>query len=278
MEINDHLSYAPISVVIPCYNAEPYLGRAVNSVLSQSLLPLELILIDDASTDGGITKTLIENLINRIPKIRPGIKAIPVFLGKNHGPGNARNAGWEKATQPWIAFLDADDVWDHQKLEIQYQCLQLNPSIDLLAHKSQFLNNNKFLEKKRVEVNCIQVQKINLRQMLLSNLFPTRSVMLRNKIKLRFPSRRESEDYSLWLEIIASGSDVRLMNCVLAYTFKSEYSKGGYSGNLWEQEKRELQTIINFFKKNKLNSLILLICINWSLIKYFRRLLIKLIK
>jgi teichuronic acid biosynthesis glycosyltransferase TuaG len=275
--MNDHLGFAPISVIIPCYKAGSFLDRAVDSVLSQSLSPLEIILIDDASPDDGVTKSLIEELVRQIPLVKPGINAISVYLNKNSGPGEARNAGWEKATQPWIAFLDADDVWDPQKLALQYQCLQLNPSIDLLAHKSQFVNMGPFLDSRKIELDSILLRKIDLKSMLVSNLFPARSVMLRRGISLRFPSKKESEDYSLWLDVITSGYDVRLMDCVLAYTFRQEFSKGGYSGHLWDQEKRELHTIINLYKNNNINGSLLFLCITWSLSKYIRRILIKVI-
>jgi teichuronic acid biosynthesis glycosyltransferase TuaG len=273
MEMNDHFRFVPVSVVIPCYKAGSFLSRAVDSVLSQSLLPREVILIDDASPDGGVTKGLIQKLVSQIPLVRPGINAISIYLHKNGGPGDARNAGWEKATQSWIAFLDADDIWDHQKLALQYQSLRMNPSIDLLAHKSQFVNNSSSIEKRKTQVDSIALRKIDLQSMLVSNLFPARSVMLKKEISLRFPSRKESEDYSLWLKIIAHGYDVRLMDCVLAYTFRSEFSKGGYSGDLWAQEKRELHTFLSFYKDGHISISLFLLVVLWSLLKFMRRVL-----
>lgn len=275
--MNNQLNYAPVSVVMPCYKAELFLRRAVNSVLSQSLLPLEVILIDDASPDNGKTKELIAKILSEILLDAPGIRAIPIYLDQNSGPGGARNAGWAKVTQPWIAFLDADDIWAPNKLALQYQCLQSNPSIDLLAHKSLCIKENLPSGEEELLVNNIQLNKVSLKQMLVSNLFPTRSVMLRSSIPIRFPGRGESEDYSLWLRMIAKGYDVRLMDCVLAYTFRSEFSKGGYSGQLWDQEKRELHTLLALYRDNYIKVFSLLIVIVWSFSKFLRRILIKLL-
>ncbi len=275
--MSNALTSVPVSVIIPCYLAYPFLERAVNSLLAQSIKPAELILIDDASPDGGKTKNLIATLAEQINKTFVEISVVSIYLQENGGPGGARNAGWERATQPWIAFLDADDIWDPHKLELQYQLLQLNPSIDLLAHKSQFIKINTSFSKKIFMADSIRIYKVDLKKMLISNLFPARSVMLRSEIPIRFPSRTESEDYSLWLHIVARGYDVRFMDYVLAYTFRPEFSKGGYSGQLWSQEKRELHTLLTIYKDGYINTLLFLIIVVWSLSKFMRRMLIKLV-
>ena len=272
--MKNELQFALISVVIPCYLAHLFLERAVSSVLAQTLMPAELILVDDASPDEGKTKGMIEGLVKKISKYNKGISVVTIFLEKNTGPGGARNAGWGKATQPWIAFLDADDIWTPNKLALQYQCLRLNPSVDLLAHKSQFIKVNSQINENLIEAASISIRKIDLKRMLVSNLFPARSVILRSEIPIRFPSRRESEDYSLWLRIISEGYDVRLMDCVLAYTFRPEFSKGGYSGQLWNQEKRELHTLSALYGYGYINISILFVATAWSFSKFMRRILI----
>lgn len=89
-----------VSVIIPAYNAEPLLGRAIESALGQKLSPHEVIVIDDGSTDG--TAAAAKSFGDRI-----------VYLEQaNQGQGAARNAGLQVATGRFIAFLDADDYWD----------------------------------------------------------------------------------------------------------------------------------------------------------------------
>src|SRR5688572_19076100 len=94
-----HMSnFAPVSVVVPCYRCGGSIGRAVASVLAQSARPAELIVVDDASDDASP---------QAIAALGAGVRA--VRLARNQGPAAARNAGWAAATQPYLAFLDADD-------------------------------------------------------------------------------------------------------------------------------------------------------------------------
>ena len=111
------LGKVPVSVIIPCYRCADTIKRALGSVIAQTLPPEEIILIDDFSNDDGVTLTTLNYL--RQMHQKTSIKI--VLLDKNSGPGSARNAGWKEASQPYLAFLDADDSWHPKKLEIQYQ-------------------------------------------------------------------------------------------------------------------------------------------------------------
>jgi len=98
---------APISVIIPTYNHCRFLVSAIDSALSQTLKPSEVIVVDDGSTDE------TSNLLNAYEgKIR-------VVRQKNQGVAAARNRGAEIATGEYLAFLDADDLWLPRKLEMQ---------------------------------------------------------------------------------------------------------------------------------------------------------------
>ena len=92
-----------LSVIIPNYNKEKYIERCVESILSQTLLPDEIIIVDDCSTDG--SRDIILRLKEKNERI------IPVFLDKNGGVSNARNTGIEKATSEYISFIDSDDYY-----------------------------------------------------------------------------------------------------------------------------------------------------------------------
>lgn len=96
-----------ISVVIPLYNKERYIERAVYSVLSQTFQQFEIVIVNDGSTDGSVS--VIERMNN--PLIR-------LIHQKNGGVSAARNRGIEEARFEYIAFLDADDEWKENHLEV----------------------------------------------------------------------------------------------------------------------------------------------------------------
>lgn len=107
---------APISVIIPYYNRQSFIDECLDSVFRQTLAPAEIIVVDDASE---IQQR--RYLDKFLPRIR--IIDLPV----NRGVAGARNAGIDAASQEWIAFNDSDDIWELNKLELQWQHLQANP-------------------------------------------------------------------------------------------------------------------------------------------------------
>jgi glycosyltransferase involved in cell wall biosynthesis len=92
-------------------------------VLAQTVLPAEIILVDDFSDDAGVTLAVLHDL-QRLDALLP-IRLI--FMSQNGGPGTARNAAWDISVQKYIAFLDADDIWDPKKIEIQWGWMSMHP-------------------------------------------------------------------------------------------------------------------------------------------------------
>jgi len=117
MSPSDDQSRYAVSVVIPAYNIEAYLARALDSVLAQTLGPEEIIVVDDGSTDQ--TAAVAQQYGNRVR----------YFYQSNAGLSAARNTGIRNATCPWIAFLDGDDEWLPDKLRLQVQLLERNPHL-----------------------------------------------------------------------------------------------------------------------------------------------------
>ena len=103
-----------VSVIMPVYNAESHVAEAINSVLRQSHQNLELIAVDDASTDDSFK--IIDNIRDQRLKC--------VRLKKNSGAGKARNEGIRMAKGRFIAFLDADDIWLEEKLSAQIELMR----------------------------------------------------------------------------------------------------------------------------------------------------------
>ncbi|MEN8127780.1 MAG: glycosyltransferase family A protein [Planctomycetota bacterium] len=106
-----------ISAVIPAYNAEKYIARAIDSVLAQTCPVNEIIVVDDGSTDN--TAAIIKGYGDKVRYI----------YQPNAGVSAARNAGIEAATGNWIAFLDADDEWLPKKIELQVESLKKCPDL-----------------------------------------------------------------------------------------------------------------------------------------------------
>lgn len=134
------------SVVIPVYNKLPHLERSINSVLCQTFKDFELLLIDDASTDGSLRK--IESFSD--PRIR-------IFKRNLPGPGGyaARNLGIKKANNEWIAFLDADDEWYPYHLEKMHELALNYPDAIFLSSGwetsiNRVVRKNKFIESSRL--------------------------------------------------------------------------------------------------------------------------------
>lgn len=220
----------PVSVVIPCFRCSATIERAIESVACQSVLPTELILVEDASND----ETLSE-LCRLQNRFKTGwIKIIRQSI--NSGAGNARNAGWDAAKSEYVAFLDADDAWHPNKLEIQLGVMSAYPDALITGHRSAIGPTLPDM----VSVDGVSVEKITFRQLLLANRFVTPSVMLKRVIPFRFRAgQRHMEDHLLWMQIAASGALVLRLDAKLALTYKPAYGKSGLSSNLWLMEKAE---------------------------------------
>ena len=113
-----------VSVVIPVFNGEAFLREAVESVLAQKYSPLEIIIVDDGSTDG--TETVARSLPEPVRYLRQ----------TNAGPAAARNRGIEHAQGSLIAFADADDLWPAAKLELQLPYFN-DPAIEIVMGRIQ---------------------------------------------------------------------------------------------------------------------------------------------
>jgi len=257
--------YAPISVIIPCYRCAQKIERAVASVVAQTWQPREVILVDDASDDD--TPKVLRALQGRYSD--DWIKVI--LREQNSGPAVARNAGWEAATQPCLAFLDADDTWHPHKIEIQLQHMQAYPEIVITGHRWRWIRENK---TPLAIPERFKIYPVTYRQLLVSNAFLTPTVMLRRSLAFRFDTnKRFSEDYLLWLIILARGYKGAFLDIELAYICKAPYGVGGLSGHLWAMEKGELDTYWKLHKAKLLPWSAFIGLSGLSLVKYLRRLI-----
>ena len=115
--MTDKRPFISISVVIPAYNAEAYIERAIESVLAQTYAPDEILVVDNGSTD------------RTAEKIRQYEPKVQYLFEAKAGPGTARNRGIRAAGGDWIAFLDSDDQWFSEKLQKQVEHLCRHPEL-----------------------------------------------------------------------------------------------------------------------------------------------------
>jgi glycosyltransferase involved in cell wall biosynthesis len=180
-----------ITVVVPVHNRQKTIGRAIDSVLSQSCPPEEVIVVDDCSTDG--TRDVLGSY---------GERVTPVFLHENSGPSRARNEGVKRAGTEWIAFLDSDDRWEKDKLKDQTAYLGKCPFYQILQSEEIWIRNG-------VRVNpCRHHAKPEgwiWEQSLERCLVSPSGVLVRKALLERYGLFDEDlpvcEDYDLWLKI-----------------------------------------------------------------------------
>jgi len=179
-----------ISVIIPTYNREATLERAIKSVLAQTHRNFELIVIDDGSTDN--TSLIIDK---HSRKIR--------YFSKLHaGVSSSRNLGLEKSEGTWVAFLDSDDYWLPKKLERQLEYLTNLPGTMIVQTEEQWIRNG-------VPVNPMKKHKKHsgwiFRYCLPLCIVSPSAVLIHQKVFNDVGVFDESfpvcEDYDLWLRI-----------------------------------------------------------------------------
>jgi glycosyltransferase involved in cell wall biosynthesis len=194
-----------VSVVMPAYNAERYVCEAIDSVLAQTHLDRELIVVDDGSSDG--TAGLLERYGD----------AIRVIRQHNQGSGAACNAGVYAARGPWIALLDADDLWLPQKLELQ---LQASRGRAISYTDMTYFGESIGAEIRRSSFSPGRAGFV-LEELLVENFIPKSSVLVLRDAFLEsggFPSKYYTvEDWPLWLSICAKHAVGYLNEPVLRY-------------------------------------------------------------
>jgi GT2 family glycosyltransferase len=119
-----------ISVIIPVYNGAPFLAQAVETILRQNYPAIEIIVIDDGSSDG------IEAAVKNLPA------DVRFFRQDNGGAASARNRGIKDASGELLAFLDVDDLWPENKIAIMVEALLANSALDVVQGYAQVMTRN----------------------------------------------------------------------------------------------------------------------------------------
>jgi glycosyltransferase involved in cell wall biosynthesis len=246
-----------ISVIIPAYNAQNTIIKCLDSVITQSYNIYEIIVIDDGSTDN--TANIIEDISKQNE-----LKNIHLHRQLNSGPSSARNYGIHVAKGDWIAFLDADDSWLINKIEIQANFIIRNNAV--------FCST---AYPKPIFDSSITTKVITFRDLCLRNYFTTSSVLVNKVIvaeTLFDINQKYSEDYKVWL-MIAYQHKCHYINQVLstAVTNKRVFGDSGLSADLVRMELGELNNFLTIYKLHFISFFELIKYSSFSLIKFFRR-------
>ena len=185
-----------ISVICPTFNSEDFVGRAIESVLKQTMLPYELIISDDGSFD---------STADRVERLFKGQDLRCLLLINDHrGPGAARNAGIRIATGEWIAFLDSDDFWQPEKLERITEAIERHPNANFICHHETMIRQDGRHQALEY-VRRFRWDRSLMRQVYASNIFSTSAVVCRRSLLLERGLFDEllmsAQDYELWLRL-----------------------------------------------------------------------------
>jgi glycosyltransferase involved in cell wall biosynthesis len=186
-----------IALIIPAYNATPYLGETLRSVFAQTHLPDEILLIDDGSTDG--TPALAESFG---PRVR-------VFYRSRQRQAANRNFGAEQTSCEWLAFLDHDDLWEPNKLERQLEELSKHPDADLCYTARINLVRRGDTFRRDIVIPVPPAANIQ-RSLYVNTTFMPGSVLIRRSVYLAAggfdPKLKLVEDWDFWLRLLRRGT------------------------------------------------------------------------
>lgn len=184
-----------VSVITASYNAGRFIEETIKSVLSQTYTDLELIIVDDCSTDN------TEEIVNKYIKIDSRIRFYK--LKENSGAAVVRNTALGKAEGRFIAFLDSDDLWDKEKLEKQINFMKSN-NYGFSFSSYRLMKENGELLNKEVRVP----NKITYTDLLKNTIIGCLTVVIDKDIigNFKMPLVRAGQDTATWLSILRKGN------------------------------------------------------------------------
>ena len=180
-----------VTVVIPTYNRYSLLKRAITSIYKQTLLPKEIIVIDDGSTDNTV------KIIQDFPHIK-------YYYQDNAGVSSARNSGILKSTSDWITFLDSDDEWHSSKIQEQVSFHTKNKDLLISYSDEKWIRNGnevKVPKKFKKLSGFIFRESLSYCNIAPSSVFINRKLF--NEVGVFDESLEVCEDYDLWLRILS---------------------------------------------------------------------------
>lgn len=182
-----------VAVVIPAFRSERWIGEAIASVLAQTRAPAEIIVVDDGSPDA--TEEAVAPFLGKVVYARQ----------RNGGPAAARNTGVALTEAPWIAFLDADDLWEPEKLATQARCLSERPGLSMVCSDCWVFGHSTPVARKNGALDA--PLDLSLPGLLRRNPVVTSTVLVRREAFEDAGGFDEDraliavEDFDLWLKL-----------------------------------------------------------------------------
>ncbi len=230
-----------VSIIIPTYNCEKYIEEAVKSCINQTYKNIEILVIDDGSTDN--TKEVLKEYIDS--------NKIKYIYQKNSERSTARNNGLDNAKGEYIQFLDSDDILKVDKIEKSINIFEKDNDIFAVYTGTEYFNDNSN------EIIYVLQKKIwrNLERQLLikGNIFPIQSLLIK-KTDVRFDLKLNiMEDYKFWIEVLKNKK---------IYSLKEELSKvrvhdTNTSYNSYLMEENRIKVAIEYITKNQIKDKII---------------------
>lgn len=232
-----------VSIITPCYNSAEFIASTIDSVIAQTFYDWEMLIIDDCSTDGS------GEIINRYAEMDSRIKCLKTEC--NSGVAGARNIGVGMALGRYIAYLDSDDIWTPDKLEIDLNTISANKEAALVF--SYYQKISEFGEKIGSVVKSSPL--VDYKHLLKSNIIACSSVMYDTDMVGKFFHEEPRDDYATWLKILKQGNvAVNTKSLTLLYRIR----EGSLSRN---KIKATIRTYRMYRDVEKLSVLVSLGCI-----------------
>ncbi len=256
------------SIIIPAYNSEATIIRALESIRKQTAIEqiMEVIVVNDGSKDN--TAKLVNEYKEQNPKF-------PLILINkiNGGVSTARNAGLKIAKGSWIALLDADDEWNSNKLQRQFDIIRKNPEIDFLGG-NHVDRDIKILWKKITHLYSPTVNELCIK------MFPqTSTVVFKRKIYDTIggydETRKYCEDGQFFLKICEHYQYYYLPEKLITFDAgRRGFGISGLSGNLKEMQRGLMDNFKELYERHSIGLAFYLFIVIFSKLKYIRRILI----
>jgi teichuronic acid biosynthesis glycosyltransferase TuaG len=249
-----HFDNKLVSVIIPVYNSEKYISKALDSVLLQTYKCFEIILVDDCSTDSS------EQVINAYLEKYKNINYHRLEI--NSGAAVSRNTALELAKGRFIAFLDSDDLWYPQKLQKQLELIQ-EKDAGICYTAIEMIDEFDNLTKEKRPV----LEKVDYKFLLKNTMLATSTIVIDRNILgyFKMPLIRSGQDYATWLQLLRDGKIAYGVNEALV---KYRVSKSSLSANKW----KSIQQVWGIQKnQEKINPVKVTINTTWFIINALKK-------
>ena len=198
-----------ITIIIPTFNSSNFIERSLNSLINQTLNNFDVIISDDGSTDNTLNKLYSYN-----SKFKKKNITLVIIKNKHVGPGNARNQGIIKSKTDWLAFLDSDDAWQNNKVEILENHITKNEE-----RFNCFINDEKFIKYKtetKFSYSSMFNENIPIYdQLFKKNFLSPSSICIKKELVVKHgmfdKKMQNAQDYDLWLKI---GNDFKIKKLI----------------------------------------------------------------